>query len=191
MLRKFIYLIPISIFLTSCNNNNNVNYSLKNVDTNDLYYKDAKVWEKWLNLSDIEKGTKDFELRLWYNPELLTSKRLLLIRNSSTSWQAIAYWFNIRSAKLDSFKTLIPKSGWENFQGRLTELRVQQLPGDSTVPAALRFDDGNTFIAEVTNKNLYRFSTFSNPKEVMSKNEAARRWVAVIDFLNQEFDFPY
>jgi hypothetical protein len=160
-------------------------------DTSDLYYKDIKVWETWLNLSDSQKRGSDMEFRIWCSPELLTKKQLILFRRSKGTWKATSYSFDIRSAKLESSKDLIPKSEWENIENRFAALNIGQLPDDSSVPASLLYDDGISFIVEIADTKSYRYSKFSNPQQIAQQNKEASHWNAVLGFISQEFDISY
>ena len=160
-------------------------------DTSDLYYKDIKLWNTWLKLSDIQKNSSDLEFRLWLYPELSVKKQMILIHKSAVSWKGVLYSFDIRNAKLESSKDLIPKSNWENIENTFLNLKVGQLPNDSNVPADLLYDDGITFILEIADTKSYRFSKFSNPQQIRKLNKEASRWDALLSFISKEFDIPY
>lgn len=161
------------------------------VDTSDYYYQDLKAWKKWLNISETLKKDSDIDFRLWYSPELLTKKQLLHFQKSAGKWHCTQYFIDIRNQKLDSSKKLIPKNNWENIEIRFAELNIGQLPNDRNVPANLLYEDGISFIAEISDSKSYRFSKFSNPKPISKQNEDAKSWSTLLEFMSQEFDILY
>jgi hypothetical protein len=167
---------------------------IKEMDTTSSYYKYAKKWEYKLNLASLEKGHKGFEMRFWYNPELVLLKRLIAIKYLGEEWSVKAY--NVRTSideetgdiAVDSSVDLIPKSGWIAFQNKLSELQVRQLPHYSFMQGDKLIDDGITYFAEVANQNSYRLTWFSNPQANVKSNKSARQWQAVVNLFSQEFD---
>jgi hypothetical protein len=167
---------------------------IKETDTTSLYYKNAKQWEHELQLSDLKKGFEGFEMRLWYNPELLLRKKLITIRNFGGAWSAKVYNVTLNQdnengiTAVDSVVALTPKSGWNTFQNKLAELQVKQLPNYTYVRGDELIDDGITYFAEVANRNSYRFSWFSNPQSNIGNSKNSQQWQAVVDLFDQEFE---
>jgi len=205
MTRKEILILttPLLLFLGCFNNDTqNDNYFLgssstnfkKEGDTSSSYYKYSKGWEHNLKLGNIENGVEGFQIRLWYNPEIVNNKKLILVNHSTGDWSAKAYHLTvsiddgISLVAIDSVVALTPKSGWKSFQNKLAELQVKQLPNHSASQGDKLIDDGITYFVEVANHDLYRFTWFSNPQENIKNNKSAKLWQDVVDVFNQEFD---
>ena len=198
-----VLIIIFAFLLSACSNNNSENNPyflgsdsskfLKEVDSNNSYYKNIKKWEQELQLASIENGSKGFEMRLWYYPELLLRKKLFVVTYSGSNWSAKEYVVTVDlegkiKKKPDLYIELTPRSGWNVFKTKLYELRIMQLPNYSYLQGDILLDDGITYIVEVANQNAIRFSWFSNPQQNIVNNKSAKHWQEIVNLFNSEFN---
>jgi hypothetical protein len=204
MNRIGILVIFVVLTLIACSNSDSESGSymfssstsifVKEADTASSYYRTAKKWERELQLPDIENGYEGFQMRLWYYPEFLLRKKLMIVKHSAGDWSAKAFRLTIDRdngtgiVAVDSVLALTPKSGWRSFQNKLAELMIRQLPNYNYVQGDELVDDGITYFTEVANQKSYWLSWFSNPQQNVKNNKSAQQWQSVVDLFRQEFD---
>jgi hypothetical protein len=194
---RFIFLSFV-LYILSCSNRTQTELHLYGsddtggfkqfVDTSDTYYVLASEWKDKLSLANIENGSKDFEMRLWVNGEILYNKTLYVIKYTAGEWGGKFYRFRSDTNSVASF-SISPKSGWSRFEKRLLELQIKQLPNFSfeNMGGGL-VDDGTTFMMEIATSNFYRFAWFSNPDHYAHRSNDAKIWKEVVSFFRTEFE---
>src|SRR5438105_3452797 len=109
MLKQFLYILA-ALSLTSCVDKNNStkgtnkdSASSSQQDTSITNNFDYQIEQKYLKrkrllserlaLLDLEKGTNDFELRIWYIPSMWDPSILYILKANNSTWNLYHYQF--------------------------------------------------------------------------------------------------
>jgi hypothetical protein len=163
----------------------------READTSDVYFKDLLEWEEKIGLESLQGGSRDFEMRLWYNGAILYDKAVLIVKHQEGNWMGKVVRFRMDRSGVDTFWFANPKSGWEHFAERLSEHPVKTLPPFPTSGISHFMDDGITYMVEVATEHSYRFGSYTNPQEYAKHNDAAKRWDKMVILLREEFGAIY
>jgi hypothetical protein len=198
-------------FLLSCNSQNNpaiLKYSeidtltsfKKEIPTDengraDLFYELKKQKEKQLKLDSLESGFDSMQIRIWYDYELLVNKELIVIKRKDGKWSADDYemvvdwdaFKDTETIKTKKMKSLVPKSGWDNFINDLLSLKIKSLPNMKDIPGLQdNWDDGVTYNVEIATKKQYRFYSYHMPDKFGDKFWQAKNMTDILSLISTQ-----
>jgi hypothetical protein len=169
----------------------------KEIPSINIFYKLAKAKEKQLGLDSIENGFNNLQVRIWYDFSLVRNRKLIVITNRDTNWNAILYdlqvdWDGRKETILSkNVKQLSPKSGWAFFSKELLALDIVTLPDQDDIKEYYGGKDGRTYNVEVATKNQYRFYGYWEPQEYRDRFWQARKMIDFLKLIEMELGVRY
>ncbi|NLB69192.1 MAG: hypothetical protein GX804_05850 [Lentisphaerae bacterium] len=165
-----------------------------------VYYSWAKAREEQLNLESPEISETDQIIRVWgtfsYHPRRQKGFLAEFVHDGSL-WHGHFYdylifynpWGNTEEIKdMQSF-TLVPESGWDNFEEILKETKLVSLSTDEKVPGLSEWVLRNgictaaTYSVEYSTPIQYRFFIYQNPQETQAQFREAANFMRFHDYL--------
>lgn len=201
MIRHFFYLQLLVTVLISCNDTSTqADISKKDsaiiaiadtVITNSAAYKNEqgylkrkRILSNRLALYDIEKGTDDFELRIWLIPSIWDPSILYILKARDTTWTLFHYQFYTLQATdpnhyidnpvVDSviMESVRPqKTNWQTYINNLQLDSLWNLQTESSIKGkTFAVLDGHRYILEFSNKGKYKYLFYTTPEHFKDKD---------------------
>lgn len=210
MQRLFIIFFCVLLFSCSGQDNSSVSKLSSQVDTAtsfkkeiptyknggvDLFYELKKQKEKQLKLDSLESGFDSLQIRIWYDYALLINRELIIIQRTKGKWTADRYemvvdwdsFKNTETIKTNKIKSVIPKSGWDNFINELLSLKIMTLPNMDDIQGLVdNWNDGVTYNIEVATKKEYRFYGYHLPDKFEDKFWQAKNMTRILSLISTE-----
>lgn len=207
-MQKTIFYISLAVFVIACQSSSNKNDVIpKYIDTAkffskeipkyddgklDLFYLLAKENQKEFKLDSIENGYNGLEIRVWYEFSRVPERRLVIITNNDTIWQATSYSWKVNwdgekeSVNSKEIKQVTPKSGWPIFASKLLGFHITTLPDMNNISGYQDGKDGKMYNIEIASKNHYRFYSYWQPHDNRDKIQEAKDMSKILDLFNSE-----
>ncbi|MDI9868957.1 hypothetical protein [Flectobacillus roseus] len=207
-----LIIIFLCAFITSCSGQDNSSISKKSSQVNtatsfkkeiptyknggvDLFYELKKQKEKQLNLDSLESGFDSLQIRIWYDYALLINRELIVIKRTNGKWSAEHYqmavdWDAFKTTeviKINKIKSVLPKSGWDNFFNKLLSFKIMTLPNmDDISGLEDNWTDGVTYNIEIATKKQYRFYGYHLPDKFQDKFWQAKNMTEILSLISTE-----
>ncbi len=208
MKRIILYLLLFVTVSISCNDTSKQtgiskkdSTTITTVDTaitNSYSYKNEqdhlnrkRVLSNRLALYDIEKGTDDFELRVWFMPSILDPSILYILKAKDRTWTLFHYQFyTLRvtdpshyydSPLIDSviMESARPqKTTWQKYINNLQLDSLWNLQTESSIKGKT-FDmvDGHRYILEFSDKGKYKYLFYTTPVFFQDKDVNHKKFI--------------
>ena len=194
MKRVIFYIIFFATVFISCNDTSKqVSISKKDSSTITLldtaitnshsykneqqYLKRKRLLSNQLALYDIEKGTQDFELRMWHLSSMWDPSILYILKSKDTTWTLFHYqYYTLRATPINNYydsplvdsvimESVRPqKTNWQAYINNLQLDSLWNLQTESSIKG-MNFDavDGYRCILEFTDKGKYKYLFYTTP----------------------------
>jgi len=152
-----------------------------------------------LGIGNLKNGFDSLQIRIWYDYSLLKNRDLVIIQLKKGKWLGFHYsmvvdWDPLKNTETivtKTVKNVTPKSGWNDFLIRLSDLRITSLPNMKDIPGLKDFwDDGNYYNIEIAKGKNYRFYTYHVPSKFEDKFWQARNMSDILRLISTEFNIP-
>ncbi len=207
MIKQLFSLLLFSTLLVSCNDHGKLSDEPKNdtitsnkLDTsitNSYTYKSEqeqlkrkRALCKKLALYDIEKGTDDFELRVWLIPSMWDPSILYILKGKDTTWTLFHYqYYTLRATALNQYydhpnldsvimESVRPqKINWQTYINNLQLDSLWNLKTESEIKAkSFGVADGHRYILELSNKGKYKYLFYTTPEYFKDKDDNHKKF---------------
>lgn len=152
-----------------------------------------------LALYDIEKGTNDFELRIWFIPSMWDPSTLYILKANDTTWTLFHYQIYMHRATsedhhyddpvveyynnpiVDSvvMESVIPqKTNWRTYINNLQLDSLWSLQTESSIKGkTFAMLDGHRYLLEISNERKYKYLFYTNPEYFQDKDINHKRFI--------------
>ncbi len=135
----------------------------------------------WTPLRKRPLPSDSAELRIWIGFGLSPLQGFSLRRNGST-WVGRSVADSVKGSI--EVRQVFPKSGWDRFWKKLSNLGVLKLPDSSTLPNEVLVLDGVAYVVEINQDGRYRTYAYCNPQD--QKWPEAKKIMRIVDTLYEE-----
>ena len=201
MIRQIFYLILFATAFISCNDtskqtdiNKKDSTASTAVDTaisNSYIYKNEQQYlerksllSNRLALYDLEKGTVEFELRLWLFPSMWDPSILYILKAKDTTWTLFHYqYYTLRATGINNYydsplvdsvimESVKPqKTNWQTYINKLQLDSLWNLQTESSIKGKeFNVLDGHRYILEFSNKGKYKYLFYTTPEYFKDKD---------------------
>ena len=201
MIRQIFYLILFATAFISCNDtskqtdiNKKDSTPSTEVDTaisNSYIYKNEQQYlerksllSNRLALYDLEKGTDEFELRLWLFPSMWDPSILYILKAKDTTWTLFHYqYYTLRATGINNYydsplvdsvimESVKPqKTNWQTYINKLQLDSLWNLQTESSIKGKeFNVLDGHRYILEFSNKGKYKYLFYTTPEYFKDKD---------------------
>lgn len=201
MIRLAFCLVLFASSITSCNDtsnrtdNNKVDSTtITAVDTaisnrhiykiEQQYLKRKRLLSTRLALYDIEKGGKDFELRLWLFPSMWDPSILYILKGRDSTWTLFHYqYYTLRATDANNYyenplvdsvimESVRPqKESWKTYIDKLQLDSLWNMQTESAIMGKeFHILDGHRYILEFNNKGKYKYLFYTTPEYFEDKD---------------------
>lgn len=208
MIRQIFYLILLAAVFISCNNTGKQTGITKKdstpittVDTaisnryiyksEQQYLKRKRLLSNQLALYDIEKGSTDFELRLWLFPSMWDPSILYILKGKDTTWTLFHYqYYTLRSTGISNYydsplvdsvimESVRPqKTNWYTYINNLHLDSLWNLQTESSIKdKEFNMLDGHRYILEFTDKGKYKYLFYTTPEYFQDKDMNHKKFI--------------
>ncbi len=145
-----------------------------------------------LALYDIEKGSDDYELRMWFIPSFWEPSILYILKAKDTTWTLFHYQIYMHTATsedhhyddpvveyydnplVDSvvMESVRPqKTNWRTYINNLQLDSLGKLQTESSIKGkTFAMLDGHRYLLEISNKGKYKYLFYTNPEYFQDKD---------------------
>jgi hypothetical protein len=214
MKRIIFYLLLLATVFISCNDtskqtgiNEKDSSTITVVDTaitNSYIYKSEQQYLKRksllsnrLALYDIEKGSDDFELRLWLFPSMWDPSILYILKGKDTTWTLFHYqYYTFRTTGFNNYydnpivdsvimESVRPqKTNWQAYINNLQLDSLWNLQTESSIKGKeFNMLDGHRYILEFSNKGKYKYLFYTTPEYFKDKDINHKKFTEFKNFL--------
>jgi hypothetical protein len=144
--------------------------------------------EKRLGLDKLESGFDSLQIRIWHGHGLLIPTYLHVIKRSGGKWEAFQYQIGDPDGSPTVTVTpLTPKSGWDNFIEKLSDLKITTLPNMTDIPGLIdNWADGTYCDIEMATTKTYRFYYYHQASGFSAQFWQAKNIVDILKLITQE-----
>lgn len=201
MRRPILILLFLSILLASCGDRTADN-TTSNVDTSKRAASDTVVTKDWafeneqdylrrkrqlcnkLALYDIEKGSFDYELRMWLIPSMWDPNILYVLKRSDSLWTLFHYQFYamrytdpnqyysnpvVDSVVMESVRP--QKTSWKDYTDNLQLDSLWNLQTESSIKGkTFGMLDGHRYLLEFNQNGKYKYLFYTTPEYFQDKD---------------------
>ena len=191
---KLIYIILILLFSSCKSENVTEERKFRQIISDSLNYKQAKINTTLLNLSDIDKGSDSIEIRLWSILAMTDLRFLTDLKYSDSTWglTETTFWdafssdnSNAKLTELDSSvtKRKRPSIDFEKIIDSINYFQIQTLPSQHEIPNFVnRAADGVSYTLEISTKDYYKIVSYDNPN--VYNDSSHRKFLKLLKFFN-------
>jgi len=207
MQRPILILLFLSTLLTACGNHTADNKAT-NVDTSKRAAPDTVVAKDWafeneqeylsrkrqlcskLALYDIEKGSLDYELRMWLIPSMWDPSILYVLKKSGSLWTLFHYQFYamrmtdpnqyysnpvVDSVVMQSVRP--QRTNWEDYIDKLQLDSLWNLQTESSIKdKKFGMLDGHRYLLEFNKGGRYKYVFYTTPEYFQEKDINHKRF---------------
>lgn len=147
-----------------------------------------------LHLDTLEKGYKDFQLRIWLGHSLAFVKHILIIKRNGEKWKGelvtVKHSIDVNKMTIET-QQVHPRSGWDNLLTKLNNLQLFTLEDSGSLPGydGLGGADGISYDFEIATPTKYRIFMYGNLEGYEDKYSQVRKVLKITKLLESEFDF--
>ena len=137
-----------------------------------------------LALYDLEKGTDEFELRLWLFPSMWDPSILYILKAKDTTWTLFHYqYYTLRATGINNYydspvvdsvimESVKPqKTNWQTYINKLQLDSLWNLQTESSIKGKeFNVLDGHRYILEFSNKGKYKYLFYTTPEYFKDKD---------------------
>lgn len=185
-----------SVSITKADTSITSSYVYKNEEE---YLKRKMILCNRLALYDIEKGTNDFELRIWFIPSMWDPSTLYILKANDTTWTLFHYQIYMHRATsedhhyddpvveyynnpiVDSvvMESVIPqKTNWRTYINNLQLDSLWSLQTESSIKGkTFAMLDGHRYLLEISNERKYKYLFYTNPEYFQDKDINHKRFI--------------
>lgn len=201
MQRSILILLILSTLLAACGDHTADNKT-PNVDTSKRAASDTVVAKDWafeneqeylsrkrqlcskLALYDIEKGSLDYELRMWLIPSMWDPSILYILKRSDSLWTLFHYQFYamrltdpnkyysnpvVDSVVMESVRP--QKTDWKDYINNLQLDSLWNLQTESSIKdKTFGMLDGHRYLLEFNNGGRYKYVFYTTPEFFKDKD---------------------
>ena len=152
-----------------------------------------------LALYDIEKGTSNFELRMWLIPSMWDPSILYILKGNDTTWTLFHYqYYTLHSTAMNHYydnpvvdsvtmESVRPqKINWETYIQNLQLDSLWHLQTESSIKdKSFLALDGHVYLLELSSKGRYKYLYYTLPEHFQEKDINHKKFV---DFKNRLVD---
>jgi hypothetical protein len=147
-----------------------------------------------LGLDFIENGYDKFQIRIWLGHSMAINRQVVVLKFRNRKWFAQVVYINEKEVVTDTgayaiierpiIKNVTPKSGWEEFIGRLNALNIFAILNEQDVyqEDGCGGADGMIYYFELATPQKYRFFHHCYPEGNL---------LSFALYLEKEFGFEY
>ena len=202
-MQKLFFLSILFITLSqSCKdphskNNSPLAKSDNKISNNLLYQEEQEQLTRKRNLCnrlalyDIEKGTQNFELRVWQIPSMWDPSILYILKANDSSWTLFHYqYYTLRCTDINHYydnpvidsvvmESLKPqKISWSNYIKNLYLDNLWGLQTESAIEGKqFIIDDGARYLVELSDKGKYKYLYLTQPDYFQDKDINHKKFV--------------
>ncbi len=156
-------------------------YSYKNEQE---YLERKRILSNRLALYDLEKGTNNFELRIWFIPSMWDPSILYVLKANDTTWTLFHYQYytlKVTGPKSDynnplvdsvSMESVKPqKTNWQTYINNLQLDSLWSLKTESSIKGkSFGVCDGYRCLLEISDKGKYKYLFYTQPEYFQDKD---------------------
>jgi hypothetical protein len=207
MLKQCLYILAALSFTSCVDKNAKTKTVIKDglassqQDTSITNNFDYQIEQKYLNrkrllsdrlaLLDLEKGTTDFQLRIWYIPSMWDPSILYILKANDTTWNLYHYQFYTLTVTdpnhfwdnplVDSvvMESVWPqKMSWQTYIKNLQLDSLWKLQTESSIKGKkFSVTDGHRCLLELSDKGKYKYLFYTMPEYKQDKDINHKKFV--------------
>ena len=151
----------------------------------------------WLQLSRLRTENDSMQIRIWLGHSMAIKRQVVVLNYGVGKWSGKLVTFLMSESsdeidKIESRRSVTPKSGWKIFEQRLLTEQILTLPHSDSLPGynGCGGADGIGYYFEIFTDNTYRFYYYCN-LEYSTSFEQVKHVQRIADLLENEFSFNY
>lgn len=193
-MKYFFIVIVFLLFLSSCNNKNEISAFI--VDTPKNGIERIRDVRDRLKLDILEKGFDSLQIRIWLTQGLSVQQEVVIIKRKNNKWKSTfiefepIYYDNYMYDSVLYMKKkeieVKPKMDWDLFILQLNNFDIMNLPDQGKIKNYQHPSDGGNLVVEIATSKRYRLYTYHQPGSNDSIREA-RLISSILDLMSKEF----